>query len=69
MNEPRLRDRLVRARKTAEKTQTEVANALGKTQSLISKLETGERQARFAEVVRLARIYRVPITYLTEAVR
>lgn len=68
MNEPTLRSRLVRARKAVGKTQTEVANTLGKPQSFISKVETGERQARFAEVVRLARIYEVPITYLTEAV-
>lgn len=69
MNEPMLRNRLVQARKAVGKTQTEAAQALGKTQSLISKLEIGERQARFAEVVRLARIYGVPITYLTEVVR
>ena len=64
-----LRVRLRTARLEARKTQAEVAAALGKPQSFVSKLETGERRASFAEVVRLARIYRTPITYFAGVIR
>ncbi len=67
--EPELRDRLIQARKAAGFTQLEVGQAFGRPQSFMSKLENGQRQARFAEVVRFARMYGVPITYLAEAVR
>ncbi len=69
MNEPILRARLREARRAAGLTQARAAKAMGgRPQSFMSKLESGERQARFAEVVRLARIYGVPITYLADAV-
>ena len=53
----RLRLKLKETRMEAGLTQTEVARMLGRTQSFISKVETGERRVDFLEVQVLAKIY------------
>lgn len=55
--------RLREARKQANLTQAEVAERLGKPQSFVSKVETGERRLDFVEVADLAAIYRVPLDF------
>ncbi len=65
-----LRSRLVEARVAARKTQAAVAKVMGCPQSRTSKLETGEmRRLTFVDAVKLARLYGVPLTYWSEAVR
>jgi transcriptional regulator with XRE-family HTH domain len=44
-------------------TQTQVANALQKPQSFVSKCETGERRVDVVELQVLANLYGVPLTY------
>ena len=51
------------ARKQANLTQEEVARHLGKPQSFVSKIESGERRLDFVEVVALARIYGKELSY------
>ncbi len=65
-----LRSKLVEARVAARKTQADVAKVMGCPQSRISKLETGEmRRLTFVDAVKLARVYGVPLTSWSEAVR
>jgi DNA-binding XRE family transcriptional regulator len=49
--------RLRRARKAAGLTQAQVARALGKDQSAVSRIEQGEREVRLVEVLELGLIY------------
>jgi transcriptional regulator with XRE-family HTH domain len=51
-----LLEQLVAARKKAGLTQVEVANALKKPQSFVSKYESGERLLDVAEFLEIARI-------------
>ena len=53
----RFRAKLVQARKDADLTQAEVAGRLGKPQSFVSKIESGERRVDFVELRVLAHIY------------
>lgn len=55
--------RLRKAREQANLTQAQVAARLGKPQSFVSKVETGERRLDFLEVAELAAIYRVPVDF------
>ncbi len=65
----KLRSRLTEARLAASMTQAEVAAAMSWPQSRVSKIETGEFQApRFVDVVRLARLYNVPLSWFAEVV-
>lgn len=51
------------ARVEAGLTQAQVAKALKKPQSFVSKAESGERRLDFSEVQRFAKIYRKPLSY------
>ena len=54
---------LANARIDAGLSQTEVAEALGVTQQVISRVEVGDRRVDPAELEAFARLYRQPITY------
>ena len=56
-------ERLVKARKEAGLNQEEVAKALGKTQSYISKIESGQRRLDVVQLKELAEVYRKRIDY------
>lgn len=55
--------RLRQAREDAGLTQTEVARGLGRPQSFVSKIESGERRVDFVELQHLARIYKKPLSF------
>lgn len=55
--------RLKEARYQAGLTQAEAAALLGKTQSYISKVESGERRVGFIELEDLAAAYGRPLEY------
>ena len=54
--------KLREARLEAGLTQAEVASALGKHQSYVSKVETGERRIDPIELRTLAEIYKKPLS-------
>ena len=54
------------ARMDAELTQTHVADALGKPQSFVSKIESGERRLDFVELQALASIYGKRLTHFQD---
>lgn len=56
-------ERLKKARIEAGLAQEEVAEKLGKPQSYISKIESGERRLDVAELNKFARIYKKPHSY------
>jgi transcriptional regulator with XRE-family HTH domain len=56
-------EKLKQARLDAGLTQVDVAQALGKHQSYISKCESGERRVDFVELLDFARIYQKPLEY------
>lgn len=49
--------RLRQARQKAELTQSQVAERLGRSQSFVSKIESGERKIDPIELLELARVY------------
>lgn len=49
-----LRDILINVRMTAQLTQSELAEKIGKPQSYVSKYESGERKLSFVEVREIA---------------
>lgn len=55
--------RLRQARTDSELSQIQVAKALRKPQSFVSKIESGERRLDFVEVQKLAKLYRKPLTF------
>ncbi len=55
--------RLQKARLAAGLTQAQVAAALGRPQSFVSKCETGERRLDLVEVEEFARLYKRPLSY------
>lgn len=55
--------RLRQARRQAGLSQVEVATALRKPQSFVSKCESGERRVDVIELEEFARVYRKPIGF------
>lgn len=55
-------EKLVTARKKAGLTQTDVANELGRTQSFLAKIESGQRRVDVVLLKELARIYKVSVS-------
>lgn len=55
--------RLKTARVGAGLAQQEVAEKLGKPQSYISKIESGERRLDVAEIKKFANVYKKPVSY------
>ena len=55
-------------RKSAGLTQIELAGKLGKPQSHVSKLESGERSLRVHELVAIARALGVPASRALDAI-
>ena len=56
-------ERLKTARIEAGFSQQEIANKLGKPQSYISKIESGERRLDVAEMKKFAQLYKKPSSY------
>ncbi len=56
-------ERLKKARKGANLSQEEVAKILGKTQSYISKIESGQRKVDVVQLKEFAKIYKKDINY------
>ena len=56
-------ERLKKARVDADLSQQTVADKLGKPQSYISKIESGERRLDVAEMKKFAAIYKKPVDY------
>lgn len=55
----RLRERLIKARKAKGLTQTDLARALGKSQSFVSNYERGERRLEVVEFILMCRVLKV----------
>jgi len=55
--------RLKEARAAAGLTQVQVAKALGRHQSYVTKCELGERRIDPIDLQRFARLYRKPLSY------
>lgn len=56
-------DRLKKARVDAGLSQQAIANKLGKPQSYVSKIESGERRLDVAEIKKFVGIYKKPIIF------
>jgi transcriptional regulator with XRE-family HTH domain len=56
-------DRLREAREAAGLTQDEVADELGRLQSFVSKVETGDRRIDPIELCRFAELYEKSVTW------
>ena len=56
-------DRLKSARREAGFDQTHVAKLLGKTQSHVSKIESGQRRVDVIQLKEFAHIYKKPVNY------
>lgn len=55
--------RLRQARESAGLTQTEAAHRLGKPQSFVSKIESGERRIDILELYTIAEVYGKDLSY------
>jgi transcriptional regulator with XRE-family HTH domain len=56
-------ERLIKAREAAKLRQEDVAEELGRTQSYISKIESGQRRVDIVQLQELANIYKKPLKY------
>lgn len=61
--------RLRRARREAGLTQAQVAEAVGRPQSYVSKSESGERRLDTVELLELARVYGKPLGFFVAEIR
>ena len=59
-------DRLREARMDAGLTQAQVARRMGRRQSFVSKVESGERRVDVVELAELAKLYRRPIGWFVK---
>lgn len=59
-------EQLKKAREGANLSQEEVAKILGKTQSYISKIESGQRKIDIVQLKEFAKIYKKDITYFVK---
>ena len=59
----RVLERLLQARKERGLTQSDVAKALHKPQSYVTKCESGERRIDIIELSDFAHLYRKPLEY------
>jgi transcriptional regulator with XRE-family HTH domain len=55
--------KLIKAREDANLRQEDVAKLLGKTQSFISKLESGQRRIDLVQIKEFANIYKKPASF------
>ena len=55
--------KLIKAREDANLRQDDVAKLLKKTQSFISKLESGQRRIDLVQIKEFANIYKKPISF------
>ncbi len=59
-------DRLKKARVESGLSQVEVSEKLGKTQSYVSKIESGQRRFDVLQLKEYARIYKKPLEYFVK---
>jgi len=59
----RIVERLLKAREDAGLDQTQVAKRFGKTQSFISKIESGQRRIDLVQLKEFAKLYKKNIEY------
>ena len=64
-----LREHLVAARHTADMTQEELAEALGRPQSFVSKIEGGERRIDVVELIWIASVVKLDLNALLKALK
>jgi transcriptional regulator with XRE-family HTH domain len=62
----RFREKLKAARIERGWTQVEAAAAFGTYDTMISRMETGERRVDIIEAAKFARIYRKPLSYFVD---
>ncbi len=56
-------EQLKKARKEISIDQKDVAGLLGKTQSYVSKVESGQRRIDIVQLKEFAKIYKKPLTF------
>ncbi len=56
-------EQLRKAREAAGFDQTKVAKLLGKTQSYISKIESGQRRIDLVQIKEFGKLYKKPLEY------
>lgn len=64
-----LRDMLIEARRKSALTQAELAKAIGRPQSFVSKYEAGERRVDVVEFVRISSVLKVDPAKLIRTLR
>lgn len=62
----RLVQRLKTAREECRMHQKEVAKRLGRSQSYVSKIESGQRRVDVLQLKELARVYKKDLTYFIQ---
>ncbi|MDQ4086921.1 MAG: helix-turn-helix domain-containing protein [Pseudomonadota bacterium] len=65
----RLREHLIAAREAKGMTQTELARALGKSQTFVSNMERGQRRLDVVELVLIGEVLEVDVKELLGTIR